>query len=446
MNIVFLTFAHITIDETESGKKLKDVLMFMGIYAFIFMISAFGIVWYGIVVYFGFFLIIGLTANRFLQYDSEEEKDENRINLKLTLAALLFIFIAVYFLRSVFPHGWNNLKSAYYNEYKYHIMTQDESIFAYRSDYISPIATLNLKNPEKIIDGVLNLPISDEIKKFIRENRGKIKISDIHGLILQLRFSNSIKSKNEAKILGDYLYAKILYPTKEEWNTGGIYRIGTFMTYLIDNNRIRYFDDSLVIQFDKYMYDSSPEVTIDRMKKLWLKYLLVDLNAATIDRDPRRDLTNRFERLLLTMRAKNLRLVDTDNKCLELALGEYKKWKLQTNTEYIDIAGTNYESYRDGTMIPRNQKLFNCHNYIISTINAWWDLSPSLEQLKKTILENNAASDPQKLGQLLSSYAGQSWFALFEITDEAVDLTQTSVNIDISGSGSSRVSGETTIN
>lgn len=40
------------------------------------------------------------------------------------------------------------------------------------------------------------------------------------------------------------------------------------MTYLIDNNRIRYFDDSLVIQFDKYMYDSSPEVTIDRMKKL----------------------------------------------------------------------------------------------------------------------------------------------------------------------------------
>ena len=61
------------------------------------------------------------------------------------------------------------------------------------------------------------------------------------------------------------------------------------------------------------------------MKTLGLKYLLVDLNAATIDRDPRRALTTRFEHLLSTMKAKNLRLADTDNMCLRLALDEYKK-------------------------------------------------------------------------------------------------------------------------
>ena len=97
------------------------------------------------------------------------------------------------------------------------------------------------------------------------------------------------------------------------------------MTYLINENRRRYFEDSLIFEFHTYFYDKNPETTIERMKKLGLQYLLVDLNAATIDRDPRRALTARFEELLLTMNAKNLRLVNTDNFCLELALGERRK-------------------------------------------------------------------------------------------------------------------------
>ena len=143
----------------------------------------------------------------------------------------------------------------------------------------------------------------------------------------------------------------------------------------------------------------------------------MDLNAATIDRDPRHDLTDRFEKLLLTMRAKNLRLVDTDNKCLELALDEYAEGKLQGITSYIDIAGTNYESYRSGATIPRNQKLYNCHSYIVTKLNGSGTLNPSLSNLKEMIVQNGIQSDPKKLGQLLSSYAGQSWFALFEIID-----------------------------
>jgi hypothetical protein len=96
------------------------------------------------------------------------------------------------------------------------------------------------------------------------------------------------------------------------------------MTYLIHENRKRYLEDSLVFEFETFFYDPSPEATIERMKKVGLGYLLTDLNAATIDRDPRHVLTTRFEHLLLTMRAKNLKLVDTDNLCLRLALDEYK--------------------------------------------------------------------------------------------------------------------------
>jgi hypothetical protein len=97
------------------------------------------------------------------------------------------------------------------------------------------------------------------------------------------------------------------------------------MTYLINENRKRYLDDSLIFTFGDYFYDPSPEKTIERMKSLGLKYLLVDLNAATIDKDPRHALTDRAEKLLLTMNASNLKLVSTDNFCLEMAIAERKK-------------------------------------------------------------------------------------------------------------------------
>ena len=116
------------------------------------MISAFGIVWYGILVYFGFFVIIGLALTPILEYTKEEEHDDEHMNLLLTCASIVFILISVYFVRSSFPHGWNNLKSAYYNEYKYHTLSQEESIFAYRSDYLIPIATMNLHDTKKIFD------------------------------------------------------------------------------------------------------------------------------------------------------------------------------------------------------------------------------------------------------------------------------------------------------
>lgn len=200
------------------------------------------------------------------------------------------------------------------------------------------------------------------------------------------------------------------------------------MTYLIDNNRKRYFDDSLVSGFSNYIYTPNPEETVERMRKMGLKYLLVDLNAATIDKDPRHDLTNRFERLLLTMRAKNLKLISTDNTCLELALDEYKDGRLQDDIDFINIAGTNYESYHSGTTLPRNQKLYNCHQLIVEKLNGSGTLNESLEDLKQTIASYNASQDPEKLSQILASYAGQSWFALFEINDNSIKTSTTTAS------------------
>ena len=71
--------------------------------------------------------------------------------MKVTLSVLFFLFIVVYIIRSAFPHGWINLTSAGMNEYKYNKLDQNESIFTYRSDYITPIATMNVVNPKAVV-------------------------------------------------------------------------------------------------------------------------------------------------------------------------------------------------------------------------------------------------------------------------------------------------------
>lgn len=117
------------------------------------------------------------------------------------------------------------------------------------------------------------------------------------------------------------------------------------MTYFINNNLTRFFGDSLVTEFESYFYDANPDITIERMKKIGLGYLLVDLNAATIDRDPRHSLTTRFEHLLLTMRSQKLKLIDTDSTCLRFAIDEYKNGSFKSDNDFLMVAGYNYVGY-----------------------------------------------------------------------------------------------------
>lgn len=141
--------------------------------------------------------------------------------------------------------------------------------------------------------------------------------------------------KESASEARNKLYSAILYPSKEERNQSTIYRIGTFLTYFISENRKRYIDDSLVQSFGQYVYDANPDVTVDRLKKLGMKYFLIDLNAATIDKDPRHDLTKRFENLLRTFKSDKLRLIKTDSLCLESAVDTKER---QNDDEYMLLA------------------------------------------------------------------------------------------------------------
>ncbi len=449
--LLSIVLAHFTIANDEDWARTQDIFVMLLIYGFLFLISAFGIVWYGVFVYFLFLALIGLASLSFVTYIDRESEDLTGV--KVTISLLFFLFIFVYVIRSAFPHGWNNLTGAGMNEYKYNKLDQNESIFTYRSDYITPIATMNVVDPQAVVKRAWALGKSVAIRKILTPERlESMNAADLHQVLLyfitQIESGKSLQDKamieKDIENIGQELYSSVLSPKGSDVNMKGIYRIGTFMTYLINENRKRYLDDSLVFDFETFFYDPSPEATVNRMQKVGLGYLLTDLNAATIDRDPRRALTTRFEHLLLTMRASNLNLVDTDNLCLRVALGEYKAWKLKTDNEFIDIAGVNYESYRGSEMkvVSRNEKQSKCANYIVGMLNATSQSGAILPDYLIPIQSSLTSAKSQTEQQnALTRALGQSYFALFEIIDSPA--TKSKTNTDTGSTIPITISGTT---
>jgi hypothetical protein len=142
----------------------------------------------------------------------------------------------------------------------------------------------------------------------------------------------------EAKKLRNNLYHGLIYPEKSKQNTQGIYRVGTFTSYYVNQNRARFYEDSLLTNLDTYLSGKDRETTVDNLEKLGLRYILMDLNAATIDNDPRRDLTRRFEKLLDITRSNRLRLITTDSVCLQLSL------EFRSDPNSMLVAGINYNT------------------------------------------------------------------------------------------------------
>lgn len=324
--------------------------MFASFYIFIFVIAAYGIVWYGISMYFAFLLAILVGGWHMTEYRKEEgEGNENMV--RFFGAIIFFCITSAYFFASSVPHGWANLKAAGFNEFKNGSLTQEEGIFSSHPDYFTILTTLNIESEKTIFTTTLQKIKNPTLKKILESNLGgEQKLGKLQQILSEIMRTDLTKLglsqmdvlslQAEARATLGTLYKTVLYPNKDIKNTAGIYRIGTFLTYFIDNNRSRYYDDSLVTQFGKYFYDEDPNITVSRMEKLGLKYFIVDLNAATIDKDPRHDLTKRFENLLKTFRSDKLELIQTDSLCLQIALEE------KDPATYLTYAGVNYESYK----------------------------------------------------------------------------------------------------
>ena len=211
--------SHFFIQKNEEWRRIQDIIVMVTVYGFLFLISAFGIVWYGVFVYFLFLALIGLAALTFVSYTDHENEDI--IWIKVTISILFFLFIFVYIVRSAFPHGWNNLVGAGMNEYKYNKLNQNESIFTYRSDYITPISTMNVVDPSVVVKRAGELASSMAIKKILTPERlAIITPAELHQILLYFKtqlLSGKITQdkkniEKDIENIGHELYSSILSP------------------------------------------------------------------------------------------------------------------------------------------------------------------------------------------------------------------------------------------
>ncbi len=152
------------------------------------------------------------------------------------------------------------------------------------------------------------------------------------------------------------------------------------------------------------------------MKKIGIKYVLLDLNAATIDRDPRHDLTRRYEEILDFIKSDKIKLVATDSLCLQVGL------ELKGDKNYINLAGTNYVSYIKGDdgqirAIGPKEKTEFCGKVLAQIImeNRVTEHDFSyLKPLSDFVLSKKPKTQEDATNIILP-YIGRSWMASFEI-------------------------------
>ena len=405
--VVYLLF---TLRDCNKWLFLKILTVFTSIYVFLWAISAYGIVWYGIVMYFLFLLFIGFGVYYISMYHTE--KQENMIQT-WTGSIIVFILIGIYFFFSVFPHGMNNLKWAGFKEFKAGQFSQNTAIFSYHQRYLLPITQMNIwENTQTMIRYMLDNHASEELKSILDKNISDTSnIAELSSVLNQLRKSQDSIIRNSTIDFQEKLYTQILYPKDEFKNSGWIYRIGTFLKFFVSENTTRMYEDSLLTNFDTYFSDSDTDVVLDRMKQMWLHYLLVDLNAATIDNDPRQDLTRRYESLVDIFPSNQLELIGTDSICLQIGLEKYRAWETDN---FLSLAGVNHESWWKN----RNEKLVDCYQTILDIYNTWEISSDNFNYLLpiQWYFQRSLAGEIQlNPTQILQQTVPHGSFALFRI-------------------------------
>lgn len=430
INILFFLFSL----DLKNNKLLQLFIfnfIFGSFYVFLWAISAFWIVWYGIVMYLSFLVFIAFWLYYLFSYE-EGEKENFKIQTRFFCSSVVFFLVIFYFFNSAIPHLFINLKSAWYIEYKLGKMNEEEAIFSTHPEYFDFMFEINITR-EKQEEFVKSL--KNELKNFIQTTQYASKILPIlenvnspkmfEKFLTELYTIESIdiNLKREARKIRNDLYLSIINPSWERENKEIIYRIGTFMKYFISNNNYRIYDDSLLFNFQKYLFDESDiNVAPERIKKLGMKYILVDLNAATIDKSPEWELTKRYEMMLKTFTSEKLELISSDSMCLMMALEDYKKSgkTKEDMQEYMKIAWVNYDSlWADGTQYNRGDKLGMCYTKINNLVNNW-----SINDTQYSYLnwiysyltsENNQFKTSEDYSRFYMQYIPSWYKALFRI-------------------------------
>ncbi|OIO52881.1 hypothetical protein AUJ78_00680 [Candidatus Peregrinibacteria bacterium CG1_02_41_10] len=107
-------------------------------------------------------------------------------------------------------------------------------------------------------------------------------------------------------------------------NPNYVYRIGTFITYFIEDNLNRVINDAQLDQFTYLYSEHNQNLTNQRLKYSGVRFLVVDLNTATIDQTPDKTLTQKFHNLLEYLNANPGLNVIVNNQKLGILFAEIK--------------------------------------------------------------------------------------------------------------------------
>lgn len=398
-------------ETTAEDRKFLSLFAFVSMYTLIFIVAAYGIVWYGIFMYFGFLAIIVMCLN-------SERFSELQ---KVWIGGLAILVAFPYFLVSVIPHAWSNLPEDGM-DFKVWRTSEFEGIFQGRPEYLKVLEKFNLKDSGILRDTILKSVTNPDLKKIL-EKYASSSVSDIVSVLEMTQRLGNEKQTPQYQALAlqsrktkEFAYEELLYPKQDNRNTEKIYRMGTFLTYYISENRTRYYDDSLIGAFGMYFVGKDRDTTAENLKKVGIRYLLLDLNAATIDQDPRHDLTRRYEEVLDFIRTDKVKLVASDSLCLQTAL------ELKSNENYMNLAGTNYVSYvkdENGNVrgISPSVKTEFCSKVIAQIImeNRVTEKEFSFLQPLAQYVVSKKPQSQEEAARFILPYIGRTWMAAFEI-------------------------------
>lgn len=203
----------------------------------------------------------------------------------------------------------------------------------YHPEYFSMLFTLNISTEQRPVllkswkDTLAAIFVgSDEYSNMIpiaKKISSPEELQRALNYLLQTQLPERIESSVSS--LQQDMYEAVIYPSPAQKNQDHIYRVGTFLKYFISQNDSRVYEDNLLFHFETYFYSPDINTTYERLQKASLPFMLLDLNAATIDKDAEKNLTRRYEHLISSMLHPNITLIDSDSICLYVAHDIYKK-------------------------------------------------------------------------------------------------------------------------
>ena len=310
------------------------------------------------------------------------------------------------------------MRAVWYLDYKLGRLTEEETLMNIHSEYFPILFELNIEREHhdamfkeyrnKLLEIIDDIPDSLELLSAIQ---GVWNITQLKNNMSELIKFDLGGKEYEIQELRQKLYEEILYPSGERKSTERAYRAGTFLKYYISDNNKRLYEDNLIEGFEMYFYDEDPEVIKERMSTLWIWYVLLDLNAATIDNDPRKELTKRYEKLLEFTNTPGISLVETDSICLKLARDDYKK--LWNRELFINTATLNH-----GNRIAKKTLCINRITELIKSKSISQTNYPYLYRFQMALDSLKVdSSDETAMRGALNQYVTQWYKALFKIDE-----------------------------